>query len=138
VAFDQVEVQAFLEREAARTLPGLAVGAASCPAYLPSSTGGVVMCTVVVERAPLQYEVQRLVGGRFEARPQRPIVTVRDIAAAVRSQLSAPAANVRCGDAAVLQPDPGSPVTCEITGAGATRAATVQVRPDGGITVTDA
>jgi len=137
VAFSQVEVQAFLEREVARTLPGLSVGAAACPAELPDRISGSVICTVVVERVTLQYEVQLLVGGRFEARPQRPIVTVRDITAAVQAKLGAQAAQVRCGDAAVLQPVPGEPSTCEITGEGPPRTAAVQVGPDGAITVTD-
>jgi len=138
VAFDQVEVQAFLEREAARTLPGLAVGAASCPAELPREPGGSVSCTVVVDRVPLRYDVQRLVGDRFEARPQRPIVTVRDIAAAVQSTLKAPAAAVQCGPAAVLQPPADQPILCQITGAGPPRKAAVRVGPDGTITLSDA
>jgi hypothetical protein len=138
VAFDQVEVQAYLEREVARTLPGLAVGAASCPAELPSAVGGTATCTVVVERVPLSYEVQRLVGGRFEARPVRPVVTVRDLAAAVQARLAAPGATVQCGGAPILQPAAGQPIPCQITGAGPSRTANVQVAADGTVTVTDA
>jgi len=140
VAFTQVEVQAFLEREVARTLPGLAVGAATCPAELPGGAGGTATCTVAVERVTLSYDVQRLVGGRFEARPQRPIVTVRDIATAVRAKLGTSDTQVRCGEeaaaAAVLQPVPGEVLTCQITGSGPPRPATVEVGPDGAITVT--
>lgn len=138
VAFTQVEVQAFLEREAARTLPGLAVGAASCPAELPAEAGGTASCTVVVERVRLRYEVQRLVGDRFEARPERPIVVVRDIVTAVRSKLGAPTAQVRCGDATIVQPAPGEALTCQITSTGPPRTAKVEVGPDGAITVSDA
>jgi len=137
VAFTQVEVQAYLEREVSRTLPGLAVGAASCSAELPEQVGGTVGCVVTVERVALQYDVQRLVGGRFEARPQRPIVVVRDLATAVRSKLGDPAASVRCGDAVVVQPAPGEALACQITGGGPARAATVRVGPDGALTVTD-
>jgi len=136
VAFSQVEVQAYLEREVARTLPGLAVGAASCPAELPDRNGDVATCTIVVERTTLEYEVQRLVGERFEARPARPIVLVRDIAAAVRSKLAAPAAEVRCEDAMVVQPATDQPLTCEVTGQGPPRPAIVQVGRDGTVTVT--
>ena len=135
VAFTQVEVQAYLEREAARTFPGLTVGAATCPADLPQDVGGAVTCTVVVERTTLDYEVQRLVGGRFEARPQRPIVLVRDIAAAVRTKLEAPAAEVACGDAGVVQPAAGEPLTCQITGNGPARDVTVGLDADGTIVV---
>lgn len=137
VAFDQVEVQAFLEREVARTLPGLSVGAASCPAELPSDPGATATCTIVVERVPLQYDVQRLVGDRFEARPQRPVVTVRELASAVQSKLEAPAAIVQCGTAPVLQPSVGQPIPCQITGAGPPRTAMVHVSADGAVTVTD-
>jgi len=137
VAFSQVEVQAYLEREVGRTLPGLSVAAASCPADLPTEAGGIAICTVAVEQATLRYEVQLLVGGRFEARPQRPIVTVRDITAAVQSKLGAPAAEVQCDNAAVLQPDPDHPPTCRITGAGLPRTAAVHVDAAGAITVTD-
>ena len=136
VAFSTVEVQAFLEREAARTFPGLSVGAASCPAVLPDQAGGTATCTVEVEQVTLHYDVQRLVGDRFEARPQRPIVTVRDVTTAVRSKLGAPAAQVRCGGAAVLQPVPDEELTCEVTGAGSARTAKVQVGADGAVTVT--
>ncbi len=138
VAFSQVEVQAYLEREAARTLPGLAVGAASCPVELPQEVGGTTTCTVEVERVPLRYEVQRLVADRFEARPDQPIVLVRDLATAVRSKLGAPDASVSCGDAAVVQPGPDQPLTCQITGSGPPRTALIQVGPDGAVTVTDA
>ena len=138
VAFSQVEVQAFLEREAARTLPGLRVVGASCPAELPEEVGGTATCTVAVEGDTLRYEVQRLVGDRFEARPEQPVVLVRDIATAVRSKLAAPEAQVDCGGAAVVQPTPGRIVTCEITGRGRPRTVNVQVEPDGAIAVTDA
>lgn len=137
VAFSQVEVQAYLEREVARTLPGLDVGAATCPAELPDQPGGTVTCTVTVERVSLDYEVERLVGDRFEARPQRPVVLVRDIAAAVQSKLEASRAVVRCGEAPVVQPAAGQDVACEVTGAGPPRPVSVRVEPDGSVTVVD-
>lgn len=137
MAFTQVEVQAYLEREAARTLPGLAVEAASCPSDLPDGVGEVANCSVAVEGTTLHYEVQRLVAGRFEARPRHPIVLVDDIATAVRSKLEAPAAEVECGGAPIVQPSPGQPLTCRITGSGEPRTASVQVGPGGTITVTD-
>lgn len=137
VAFSQVEVQAYLEREVTRTLPGLDVGAATCPPQLPAQTGGTVTCTVSVERVSLDYEVERLAGERFEARPQRPIVLVRDIVASVRSKLDAPSADVRCGDAPVLQPAPGQDVPCEVLGAGPPRTALVRVAADGSVTIVD-
>lgn len=137
VAFSQVEVQAYLEQEAARTLPGLAVGAASCPVELPDRVGATATCTVLVERVTLQYEVERLVADRFEVRPTRPVVVVRDIVASVRAKLDAPAAEVRCGTAPIAQPAPGQPLTCQITGSGPPRTASVQVGPDGSVTVTD-
>ena len=137
VAFTQVEVQAYLEREVARTLPDLSVGAATCPTELPDEAGGAATCTVAVGGALLHYEVQRLVGGRFEARPQRPIALVRDIAAAVRTKLGAPGAQVECGGSAVVQPAPDQPLTCRITGNGPPRTAAVAVGPDGAIIVTD-
>lgn len=137
VAFSQVEVQTFLEREVARTLPGLDVGAATCPAELPDQPGGTVTCTVAVERASLDFEVERLVGDRFEARPRRPVVLVRDIAAAVRSKLEAASAEVRCGDAPVVQPADGQDVPCEVTGAGPPRLVSVRAEPDGSVTVVD-
>jgi hypothetical protein len=137
VAFTQVEVQAFLEREVARTLPGLTVGAASCPADLPDRAGEMATCAVVVEQVTLQYEVQRLVADRFEARPQRPIVLVRDIATAVQSKLGAPMAQVQCAGAAVVQPAPDQPLRCQVTGAGPPRSAVVKVGADGALTVTD-
>ena len=137
VAFSQVEVQAYLEREAARTLPGLSVGGASCPVELPDEVGGAATCTVAVEGDTLRYEVQRLVGDRFEARPEHPVVLVRDIATAVRSKLATPEAEVACGGAAVVQPAPGRHVTCEITGGDRPRTVKVQVGSDGTIAVND-
>lgn len=137
VAFSQVEVQAYLEREVARTLPGVAVGAATCPSRLPDRPGGTVTCTVRVEPVTLDYEVERLVGDRFEARPQRPIVLVSDIAAAVRSELEAPDAEVRCRDAPVVQPPDGQDVPCDVSGAGPARTVAVRVEPDGSVAVVD-
>ena len=137
VAFSQVEVQAYLEREVARTLPGLDVGVAACPPTLPAQPGGTVTCAVTVGRVTLDYEVERLVGGRFEARPQRPIVLLRDIAIAVRSKLDARGAEVGCGGAPVLQPAPGQDVPCEVTGAGQLRSVSVRVEPDGSVAVID-
>jgi len=138
VAFSQVEVQAYLEREAARTLPGLAVGAATCPNQLPETVGATVTCTVVVTGVVLDYEVQRLVGDRFEARPVRPVIVVSDVAAAVQARLGAEAADVRCGDAAVAQPNPGQPLSCQVSGPGSSRTAAVRVSADGTLVVTDA
>lgn len=137
VAFSQVEVQAYLEREVARTLPGLDVGAASCPALLPGDPGGTVTCTVAVDRVTVDYEIERLVGDRFEARPQRPIVLVRDIVAAVRSKLDARSAEVACGDVPLVQPAPDQDVPCEVTGTGPPRSVSVRVEPDGSVTVDD-
>ena len=137
VAFSQVEVQAYLEREAARTLPGLTVGAATCPARLPETVGTTVTCTVVVSGVPLYYDVQRLVADRFEARPSRPVIVIDDVAAAVQAKLGAEAADVRCGDAAVAQPDPGQPLSCQVSGPGSSRAAAVRVGADGTLVVTD-
>lgn len=139
VTFTQVEVQAYLERETTRTLPGVVVGAANCPATLPRLTGETVVCTVRIGPRSVRYEVQRLVGDRFEARPTQPIVLVRDIATAIRTTLGMPQAEVQCaGGGPVLQPEPGQPVTCQVTGGGPPRTATVQVGPDGAVTVTDA
>ncbi len=138
VAFSQVEVQSFLEREAARTLPGLTVGAATCPAQLPETVGTTVTCTVVVTGVPLYYDVQRLVGDRFEARPTRPVIVVDDVVAAVQSTLGAEATDVRCGDAAVAQPNPGQPLSCRVSGPGSSRTAAVRVGADGTLVVTDA
>ena len=138
VAFSQVEVQAYLEREAARTLPGLAVSAATCPAQLPETVGTTVTCTVVVAGVPLYYEVQRLVADRFEARPARPVIVVSDVVAAVQSKLGAEAADVRCGDAAVAQPNPGQPLSCQVSGMGSSRTAAVRVGADGALVVTEA
>lgn len=138
VSFSQVEVQAYLEREAARTLPGLTVGAATCPAQLPETVGATARCTVVVVGVPLDYEVQRLVGERFEARPARPVIVVSDVAAAVKSKLGAEAAEVRCGDTAVAQPEPGRPLSCQVGGPGSSRTAAVRVGADGNLVVTDA
>ena len=137
VAYSQVEVQSFLEREAARTLPGLAVGAATCPARLPDTLGTTVTCSVVVAEVPLYYDVQRLVGDRFEARPSRPVIVVSDVAAAVQAKLGAEAADVRCGDAAVAQPNPGQPLSCRVSGSGSSRTAEVRVGADGTLVVTD-
>ena len=137
VAFSQVEVQAFLERQVARTLPGLDVGAASCPPVMPEQVGGTVTCTVRVERDTLRYDVERLVADRFEARPQHPVVLVRDIASAVQSKLAAPEARVDCDGSAVVQPAPGGRLTCQVTGSGPPRPAAVSVGPDGSITVSD-
>ncbi len=137
VAFSQVEVQAYLEQEVTRTLPGLEVGAATCPAQLPQRIGAVAICTVVVERVPLDYEVQRLVADRFEARPARPVLVVSDLVGAVRSKLGAQAASVACGDAPVAQPAPGQPLLCQITGSAGDRTAAVRVDADGAVTVTD-
>ena len=137
VAFSQVEVQAYLEQEVARTLPGLEVGAATCPAELPRRIGAIATCTVVVERVPLDYEVQRLVADRFEARPVRPVIVVRDLVAAVRSKLGAQAASVACGNAPVAQPAPGQSLLCQISGPAGDRAAAVRVDADGNVTVTD-
>ncbi len=137
VAFSQVEVQAYLEQEAARTLPGLTVGAATCPAQLPETVGATVTCTVVVTGVALVYEVQRLVGDRFEARPTRPVIVVDDVAAAVQAKLGAEAADVRCGDAAVAQPDPGQPLSCQVSGPSSSRTAAVRVDADGTLVVTD-
>ena len=143
VAFSQVEVQAYLEREVARTLPGLEIGAATCPPRLPDQPGGTVTCTVAVEEVTLDYEVERLVGDRFEARPQRPVVLVRDIAAAVRSKLDDRSAEVRCGTVPVVQPVPGQDVPCEVTatgtgpGTGPARTVSVRVEPDGTVAVVD-
>ena len=138
VAFSQVEVQAYLEREVTRTLPELEVGAATCPATLPRRIGATATCTVVVERVPLDYEVQLLVADRFEARPARPVVVVRDVVAAVQEKLGSQATSVRCGDATVAQPAPSRPLLCQVTGSGPARTAAVRVGADGAITVTDA
>ena len=138
VAFSPVVVQAYLEREVSRTLPGFEVGAATCPDQLPRRIGATATCTVVVERVPLDYEVQLLVGDRFEARPARPVVIVRDVVAAVQAKLGAQATSVRCGDAPVAQPEPGNPLLCQVTGDGPERTAAVRVGPDGTVTVTDA
>lgn len=138
VAFSPVEVQAYLEREVSRTLPEFEVGAATCPAELPRRIGGLATCTVVVERVLLDYEVQLLVGNRFEARPARAVVVVRDVVAAVQAKLGAQATSVRCGDAPVAQPEPSEPLLCEVKGAGPDRTAAVRVGPDGTVTVTDA
>jgi hypothetical protein len=137
VAFSQIEVQAYLEREVARTLPGLDVGAAACPAQLPDQPGGIAACTVAVGRVTLDYEVERLVGDRFEARPQRPVVLVRDIAVAVRSKLDDRRAGVRCGDVPVVQPAQGEDVPCEVTGSGPPRTVSVRVEADGSVAVVD-
>jgi len=137
VAFSQVEVQAYLEREAARTLPGLTVGAATCPVRLPDAVGTTVTCTVVVAGVPLDYELQRLVADRFEARPARPVIVVDDVVAAVQAKLGAEAADVRCGDAAVAQPDPGRPLSCQVSGPGSSRTAAVRIGADGTLVVTD-
>lgn len=138
VAFSQVEVQAYLEREAARTLPGLAVGGATCPAQLPEKVGATARCAVLVAGVPLDYEVQRLVGDRFEARPARPVIVVSDVATAVKAKLGAEAADVRCGDAAVAQPESGRPLSCQVSGPASSRTAAVRVNPDGTLVVTDA
>ena len=138
VAFSQVEVQAYLEREAARTLPGLAVGGATCPAQLPETVGATARCTVVVVGVPLDYEVQRLVGERFEARPARPVIVVSDVAAAVKAKLGAEAAEVRCGDTAVAQPEAGRPLSCQVSGPGSSRTVAVRVGTGGTLVVTDA
>ena len=137
VAFSQVEVQAYLERETARTLPGLTVGAATCPGRLPETVGATVTCTVVVTGVTLVYEVQRLVADRFEARPTRPVIVVDDVAAAVQAKLGTEATDVRCGDAAVAQPDPGQPLSCQVSGPGSSRTAKVRVSADGTLVVTD-
>lgn len=138
VAFSQVEVQAYLEREAARTLPGLAVGAATCPPTMPERIGATVTCTVVLEGVPLDYQVQRLVADRFEARPARPIVVVSDVVAAVQAKLGAKAAQVRCGGVAVAQPASGQPLLCQVSSRGSSRTAMVRVGADGTLVVTDA
>lgn len=137
VAFSQVEVQAYLERQVARTMPGLTVGAATCPARLPTRRGATVTCTVVVERTALDYEVQRLVGDRFEARPARPVLVVADVATAVRAQLGAQAAQVRCGTRRVAQPATGQPLPCQVSGAGVTRTVVARVAADGTLKITD-
>lgn len=138
VAFSQVEVQAYLEREAARTLPGLAVGGATCPAQLPEKVGATARCTVLVAGVPLDYEVQRLVGDRFEARPARPVIVVSDVASAVKAKLGAEVADVRCGDVAVVQPEAGRPLSCQVSGPGSARTAVVRVGADGSLVVTAA
>ena len=137
VAFSPVEVQAYLEQEVARTLPGLSVTAATCPPELPDRPGRMATCTVVVEQVTLQYEVERLVADRFEARPKRPIALVSDIAGAVRAKLGTEAAEVSCGGAPVVQPPAGEGAPCEITGAGPPRTVSVQVGPGGAIVVSD-
>lgn len=137
VAFSQVEVQAYLEREVRRTLPHLDVGAATCPAQLPRRVGATATCTVAVERVRLDYQVQLLVADRFEARPARPVVVVRDVVAAVQEKLGAQATSVRCGDDPVAQPPPGQPLLCQVSGAGQERTAAVRVGDDGSVTVTD-
>ena len=138
VAFSQVEVQAYLEQEVARTLPDLQVGAATCPAELPRRIGATASCTVMVEHVPLEYEVQRLVANRFEARPARPVVIVRDLVAAVQAKLGDQAASVRCGDAVVAQPAESQPLLCQISGPVGDRTAAVRIGADGGVIVTDA
>ena len=137
VAFSQVEVQAYLEREVRRTLPDFDVGGATCPAELPERVGAIATCTVLVERVPFEYEVQRLVADRFEARPARPVVVVKDLVAAVQAKLGAQATSVTCGDAPVAQPKPDQPLLCQVSGSGAERTAAVRVGGDGTITVTD-
>lgn len=137
IAFSQVEVQAYLEREVARTLPGLAVGAATCPPKLPDRVGDTATCTVMVERVGLDYQVQRLVADRFEARPSRPVVVVSDVAEAVKAKLGPQAADVRCGAAKVAQPAAGQPLSCRVTGEGKERTAVVRVGADGTLIVTD-
>ncbi len=138
IAFSQVEVQAYLEREVARTVSGLAVGAATCPPQLPERVGATATCTVVVERVPLDYQVQRLVADRFEARPSRPVVIVSDVAEAVKAKLGEQAGEVRCGTALVAQPAAGQPFPCQVTGQGTDRAVVVRVAADGSLVVTDA
>jgi len=137
VAFSQVEVQAYLEREATRTLPGLAVGAATCPARLPRAVGATATCTLQVEGVALDYEVQRLVADRFEARPARPVVVIADVVRAVKEKLGAEAAGVRCGDVAVAQPATDEPLACQVRGPSSSRTAVVRVAPDGTLVVTD-
>ncbi len=137
VAFSQVEVQAYLEREVARTMPGLIVGAATCPTRLPQLSGATATCTVVVEQVPLDYEVQRLVGGRFEVRPARPVVVIADVAAAVQAKLGGEAAQVRCGNARVAQPPIGQPLRCRVSGLGVARTVVVRVAADGTLKITD-
>ena len=137
VAFSQVEVQAYLEREGARTLPGLAVGAATCPARLPQAVGATATCTLLVEGVALDYEVQRLVADRFEARPARQVVVIADVVTAVQEKLGAEAAEVRCGDAAVAQPVADEPLACQVRGPSSSRPAAVRVAPDGTLVVTD-
>ena len=138
VAFSQVEVQAYLEREVSRTLPSFEVGAATCPPRLPQRIGDTATCTVLVERVPLDYEVQLLVGDRFEARPVRPVVVVREVVAAVQAKLGAQATSVRCGEAPLAQPTTSQPLLCQVSGSGPDRTAAVRVGADGAVTVTDA
>ncbi|MEJ7765981.1 MAG: DUF4333 domain-containing protein [Acidimicrobiales bacterium] len=137
VAFSQVEVQAYLEKEVARTMPGFTVGAATCPAELPNRVGATATCTLAVQGVPLDYEVQLLVGDRFQARPARPIVVISEIVASVQAKLGEQASSVRCGDAPIAQPDTSKPLSCEVSGAGMKRTAVVRVSSDGTITITD-
>jgi len=137
IAFSQVEVQAYLEKEVTRTMPGLAVGAATCPAELPRRVGATAVCTVGVEGVPLEYEVQLLVGDRFEARPSRPVLVVSQVVAAVQAKLGAQTTAVRCGDARVAQPSSSQPLLCQLTSSDTVRTAAVRVGADGTISVTD-
>ena len=138
VAYTPSSVEAYLRTEVARTNPGLDVTDARCATPLPARTGATGPCQVTVAGVVLDYDLQRLAGGRFEVRPSRPVVVVADVRTAIQERLGDQATGVDCGTAPVWQPQAGQVLRCAVTGGPKPRSVVATVDPDGSLHVRDA
>ena len=110
------DLELFLIAEVGRTSGDLKVGNVDCPSRLPAAEGASIECKVELGGANVRYTVQRLVGGRVQARPTKPIVDIDASETEVAKNIGSDV-TVDCGSAQVVQIEVGGRIPCTVTAA---------------------